>query len=64
MKRFVSTNFGLGAVLGLVTAAIVAMTQANAGETYLIAFAVGAIGLGYVQRPNWLRRLLGSRLQR
>ncbi len=45
MKRFVSSDLGLGIVLGIATVALVAATEASAGAMYLIAFGfiAGAI---------------------
>lgn len=45
MKRFVGEDFGLVATLTVATVAVVAVTGAGAGATYLISFGFLAIAI-------------------
>jgi hypothetical protein len=51
MKRLVRSDYASALMLGAIGGVIVGLTDASAAVTYLIAFALGAIGLG----PEYVR---------
>jgi hypothetical protein len=51
MKRLVGSDYASALVLGAIGGVVVVVTEASVGATYLIAFALVAIGLG----PEFIR---------
>jgi hypothetical protein len=56
MKRFVLSDAGSAWTLGAIGGVIVAVTDASAGVTYLLAVCLGAIGMAIMFGPDRARR--------
>jgi len=52
MKRFDYSDFGTGAVVAMLTLAVVAVTGASAGATYLIAIGFLALAIAVRLGPE------------